>query len=692
MTDLVGKISIAALLAAILLMTGLAPAAMAKQAPGYTYSYWGEPNPAPAAYVLERTLYGGDDAADGKLASPQDVFVDGKRNIYIADTGNDRIFVLNERFRTQRVLQTFDNGGQADSFRQPEGVFAAPNGDIYVADTQNRRIVVLTEDGRLLREFGEPRSSLIRPGFQYMPTKVAADRLGQIYVISRGSYEGIMQFDADGEFVGFLGTNRVQFKPIDLLWKRISTRAQRDRMAQFIPIEFNNLAIEPNGFLFTTTSEENANEPIKRLNVSGVDILRDKGYFPPKGDIGATLQGSRPGSSIFVDVTTDEAGMYSGLDSKRGRIFTYDKDGNLLYQFGGLGSQQGLFRTPVAIAMLEDRTLILDKDLSRLTVFRPTAYGSAIRSAVGYLDQGQVDPSTAAWEQVLKMNGNFEVAYIGIGKSLLKKGDNRAAMTYFKLGNDRDHYSEAFKRYRQQVVYDNFGYLVLGVFLLGSLVFAAFRLARRRTAGMLYREVGVLKNPLHTMMRPFNGFWEMKFEKKGRVWLAVAILLLLALFSIAKRQFSGFVVNYNNLAQLNSLNEFRFVLLPFLLWVIANWSVTTLMEGEGKFKEIVMATGYALMPMAVIALPQTLYSNLITIDEGAFYYLLDIVGYLWFAWLLFVGTMTIHQYTPGKTVVTMLLTLVAIGILLFLGLLFFSMIQQMISFAVSLYREIGFRW
>lgn len=691
MTVLAWKKTIAALFAAVLLSAGLVPAARAEQAPGYVYSYWGEPNPAPAAYLPERTLYGGDLAA-GKLSSPQDLHVGGDRKIYIADTGNSRILVLNDQLRTQQVLDGFDNNGKPDSFNQPEGVFAAQNGDIYVADTQNRRIVALTADGQFLKAFGVPQSSLIRPGFQYEPTKVVADKAGQIYVISRGSYEGIMQFDSDGEFEGFLGTNRVKFNPADLLWKRISTKAQRDQMAQFIPIEFNNLAIESNGFLFTTTSEENASEPIKRLNVSGVDILRSKGYFPPKGDIKVSLQSSQPGSSIFVDVTPDEAGIYSGLDSKRGRIFAYDKDGNLLYVFGGLGSEQGMFRTPVSIAMLDDRTLILDKDLSRLTVFRPTSYGSAIRDAVRYLDQGKVDQSTASWQQVLKMNGNFEVAYIGIGKSLLKKGDNKAAMSYFKLGNNREYYSEAFKRYRQQIVYDDFGYIALGVFLFIALIFAASKLAKRRTAGAFYQDVGVIKNPFYTTVHPFNGFWEMKFEKKGRVRLAVAIVLLLALFSIVKRQFSGFVVNYNNLAQFNSLNEFKFVLLPFLLWVVANWSITTLMEGEGKFKEIVTATGYALMPMVLIALPQTLYSNIITADESSFYYLLDTIGYIWFVWLLFVGTMTVHQYTPGKTIVTMLLTLVVIGIMLFLGLLFFSMVQQMVSFVVSLYREIGFRW
>ncbi|TFE25245.1 hypothetical protein E2980_14145 [Cohnella luojiensis] len=672
-------------------LLGTATPASAQADTGYTYSYWGDPNPAPAAYEPVRTMYGSD-LSLGKLSSPQDLYISKDRKIYLADTGNNRIIVMDDRFKVLRTISEFDRGGKKDQFNGPEGVFAAPNGDIYVADTLNRRVVRLSADGRFLQQIGAPESTLLRQGFQFTPIKLATDKAGQVYVASRGSYEGIMEFDSDGVFTGYIGTNRVRFNPLDLLWKRISTKAQRSQMEQFIPIEFNNLSIEDNGFIYTTTSEENGSQPIKHMNVSGVDILRSKGYFPPKGDIRVSMTGSKPGSSIFVDVTEDEAGMYSALDSKRGRIFTYDKDGNLLYEFGNLGSQAGLFRTPSAIAMLGDQIVVLDKDYSRLTLFRPTKYGSAIREAVRNLDAGKVEESTAAWEQVLKLNSNYEVAYIGIGKSLLKQGDNKEAMAYFKLGNNREYYSQAFKRYRQDAVYDNFGYIVLGIGLIIAAAYTAMKLAKRRTAGRHFVEVGVLKNPFYTMIHPYKGFWEMKFEKVGRVKLAVLIVVLLALFTILKRQFSGFVVNYNNLAELNSINELKFVLLPFVLWCLANWSLTTLMDGEGKFKEILTATGYALMPLVVISLPQTLYSNLITVDESAFYYLLDSAAYLWSFWLLFVGTMTVHQYTPLKTVSTMALTLVVIGIILFLGLLFFSMMQQVINFVMSFYRELALRW
>ncbi|SDW56341.1 YIP1 family protein [Paenibacillus sp. CF384] len=674
----------------VMLMLGICAPASAASLDGYNYSYWGEAVPAPDPYRAAEVIYG-PDLNIGPMVSPQDMYISSTGAIYIADTGNSRVIVLDKKLGVERVITEFDHAGKKDTFNQPEGVFADAKGHLFVADTQNRRIIELSADGEFVREINEPKSSLIREGFQFTPIKLVVDKAERLYLISRGSYEGIMEFDSDGVFSGFIGTNRVKFSPMDLFWKRISTKKQRDQMEQFIPLEFNNIAIDDDGFMYTTTVEENSDSPIKKLNPSGVDILRSKGYFPPKGDIGTMEVGSFPGSSIFVDVTQDAGGMYSALDSKRGRIFSYDKDGNLLYMFGGLGAEQGKFRTPSAIGLQGDRVIVLDKDNNRLTVFEPTRYGQLIRDAVTSLYNGKVEQSTTAWKQVLKLNSNFEVAYIGIGKSLLKQGDNKEAMTYFELGNNRENYSEAFKRYRKEIVMDRFGTIVLSLAAAIGIIYAMIKLMRRRAASGYYKEVGPLKNPFYTMLHPFNGFWEMKFEKQGRVKIAAFILFLLVLLTIVKRQYSGFVVNFNNPAELNSINELKYIILPFLLWCVANWSLTTLMDGEGKFKEIVMATGYSLLPFVIIYLPQTLYSRFITADESSFYYLLDTVAIVWFIALLFVGTMTIHQYSAGKTVLTMLLTLVVIGIMLFLGVLFFSMLQQMISFMMSLYHELSFR-
>ncbi|MFD1174908.1 Yip1 family protein [Paenibacillus puldeungensis] len=200
-----------------------------------------------------------------------------------------------------------------------------------------------------------------------------------------------------------------------------------------------------------------------------------------------------------------------------------------------------------------------------------------------------------------------------------------------------------------------------------------------------------LKFPLHVIVHPFDGFWDMKYEKRGKLRVALGIVALLVLAIIVQKQFAGFLVNFSDPRRLNSLGELVFVVLPFLLWCISNWSVTTLMGGEGKFKEIVMATSYALVPMVLIYPPMTLVSRFMVQEETAFYYLLNTVAVIWFLGLLFVGIMTVHQYTAAKTILTMLLTVIVMGIIVFLGTLIFSMLQQIYEFVANIYREIIFR-
>ncbi|SEM79318.1 Yip1 family protein [Paenibacillus sp. OV219] len=200
-----------------------------------------------------------------------------------------------------------------------------------------------------------------------------------------------------------------------------------------------------------------------------------------------------------------------------------------------------------------------------------------------------------------------------------------------------------------------------------------------------------LKFPLHLIVRPFDGFWDMKYEGKGKLKVALLILLALILTTILQKQFAGFLVNMVDPRSLNSLDDLEFTILPFLLFCIANWSITTLMEGEGKFKEIVMATGYALLPIVLINLPMTFISRFMTQEETAFYYLLNSISSIWFVVLLFVGIMTVHQYTPAKTVLTMVLTVVAMGFVVFIATLAFSLGSQLYWFIYDVYREIIFR-
>jgi len=462
------------ILAAALLLASIRPAA-ATAAPyeGYVYSWWGEAVHSPIAYLPSRSITG-QEAGGEPWQAANDLFAAADGSLYVLDSGSGTIIVLDREWQLQDRIYAFERDGEPDSFRNPEGLFVTPSGHIYVADTDNSRIVELGPDGEFVREIGAPQSDVLSAGFTFFPRKVIVDKAGRIYVIARGVFDGIIEFDSDGVFTGFMGTNRVAFDPIDLFWKTVSTQEQRDKMIRFVPIEFNNLALDGEGFIYTTTADRTSLSPVKRLNPSGIDVLRiTDAYLPPIGDYARVR-------STFVDIDAVGSGVYRALDSTRGRVFTYNEDGSLLYVVGGLGNQRGTFRNPVALANHEDRLYVLDRDLGRITEFAPTRFGELVNEANALYAGGKHHEAAELWQEVIKLDANYEMAYVGIGKSLLRQGEFKQALTYLKLGNDRIYYSKALAKYRREYMQENFGFymtILLGMLLL---VLIGRGLARRQ--------------------------------------------------------------------------------------------------------------------------------------------------------------------------------------------------------------------
>lgn len=202
-----------------------------------------------------------------------------------------------------------------------------------------------------------------------------------------------------------------------------------------------------------------------------------------------------------------------------------------------------------------------------------------------------------------------------------------------------------------------------------------------------------MKYPFYLILHPFDGFWELKYERnqKQSLIFAIVILFMLALTNILSSQYSGFVVNIVNPKSMNSFMEIIYVLVPVLFFCIANWSLTTLLDGEGKFVEIFTSTCFALTPLVLINFPWIWLSNVISMEESVFYYFSSSLALIWFVFMLFIGNMTVHQFSPSKSILTILLTIVAMGFMAFLSLLFFSLIQQIVSFISVIYQELALR-
>ncbi len=206
---------------------------------------------------------------------------------------------------------------------------------------------------------------------------------------------------------------------------------------------------------------------------------------------------------------------------------------------------------------------------------------------------------------------------------------------------------------------------------------------------MLRRET--LSYAFYVIFHPLDGFWDLKREKRGSVGAALLFVVLTIITLAVEKLNTAFMFNPNRLSEVNVLVEIITVTLVFTLWCVANWCTTSLMDGKGRMKDIITAMGYALVPIVLLRLPMVLLSHVITLEEGTFYYIIGFISYAWTGILVFIGTMMTHEYTLGKTIFTCLITIVGMAIILFIGLMFFHVISEIIVFVSTIYKEIRFR-
>lgn len=663
----------------------------------YNYDTNGNASKTPMPYIAVREITGLD-LGIGEFSKPGDIYRDYKGNIYICDSGNNRIVVLNSDYTLQKVIDTFQDGYFPGEFANPSGVYVDPNTDLlYIADTDNARVIALDENMVMVIRVNKPyQPGLLEDDFIYAPTKVVVDNGGRIFVVSKNTYEGLMQFDQYGNFLGFVGANKVSISPIEYFWKSIATDAARSKMELTLPTEFSNLEIDKEGFIYTTTSiisEGGAKILIRRQNPSGDDVLKTSEYLPIAGDIqyDNIYGGDNNGPSSFVDVVVGDDGIYSALDAKRSRIFTYDADGNLLYIFGGNGNNGndlGTFYTPSSMIKNGDDFAILDMAKGTISIFEPTKYGRLINEAAAANYNGMYEEAAEIWNEVIKLNCNYEQAYTGIGISQLRSGDYEAAMESFKLGSNRYYYSKAFKEFRQGWLEQNFVWIVIVLIVLFvAMCIGITHSEKNREMNKRKTINNKVKFAFYCLGHPFDGFYEMKYRKMGHLGISAVVVGATVMGFVIMKQLTGFILNYNDPNEFNIVNEIVTVLGPFLLFCIINWCVTTLMDGEGKFFDIVNATATSLIPLAISFIPLTIFSNCVTQDDAAFYHVLFAIVIAYTAFLIMIAVMEVHQYSFAKTIGSLIITVLGMVICVFILLLFVNLINTMFDFVVRLYTE-----
>lgn len=207
----------------------------------------------------------------------------------------------------------------------------------------------------------------------------------------------------------------------------------------------------------------------------------------------------------------------------------------------------------------------------------------------------------------------------------------------------------------------------------------------------LTRFVRSLRYALYVIVHPFDGFWDLKHEKRGSMAAAHVIVFMTLMTTLWIKQFSGFLFVKVDWESVNVWSEMAQVLLPLIIWCVSNWCLTTLFDGLGSLSDVYITTAYALTPYVLIQIPLIIMSNVITVDEGALYTFFSSVSIVWCAALLVIGMMQTHDYTMGKTILAIFASLLGMVIIIVLCLLIFSMTSEAIGYVVTLIREIMVR-
>ena len=685
----------------------------------YVYDVYGEALYSPDAYTAINSVGSDYMGLELPIENPGDMVTDEAGNVYIADTGNNRIVVLDRYYKVNFTISEFSNDqGVPDKLTAPQGVFVSePNEKygklIWVCDTGSNRIVVFDELGNFQRIVEEPESSLFDQDSVYKPVAMAVDAYNRLYVVSSTTYQGIIVMTDEGEFTGFIGAQAVQMSAWEIIWRRFQTKEQREASEQKVSTEFNNITINKNkGLVYVTTStidegavsgaitgkdKSGTNSPVKLLNANGAEIMRRNGFWMPAGEIDFSSRSTDEitGVSTIIDAAVGPEDTWSIIDEKRNRIYTYDFDGNLLFAFGDNGTMLGNLGSIEAIAYQGETMLILDKTNDNITVFQRTEYGDILLDAIAAEATQDFDLAINLWTDVLKRNSNFDSAYVGIGQAMYRNKDYANSLTYFESAYDTDNWSNSYKELRKEWMSTYFLLLLLiivGIIVAVMLFFKWMGKINKRvaTSGKKRTFGQEIAYGFHIIFHPFDGFWDLKHEKRGSVRGAIFFIVLAIATFYYQAIGQGYLLDpYASLASLWA--QVFGVLVPLFLFVLANWCLTTLFEGEGSFKDIFVAAGYCLLPIPLLVIPTTIYSNFCITTETDIIGFISTFAFIWLGLLLFFGTMVTHDYSMGKNIITVIGTVVGMVFIMFLAVLFTTLVGKIVGLVTNIVDEIQYR-
>lgn len=629
--------------------------------------------------VLTQDAYQPVAEVDLDIKGASDLFIAPDGLMYIADTEHGRILKLKD-------FEEVGSFGE-DVLTGPTGIFVDAEGVMYVVDAKQNKIVIFDADGKVLNEFGRPTEPLFGKNREFLPRKIAVDARKNLYLISEGSVNGIVQMNTAGNFIGYFGANASTMSLKMILQRMFLTPEQLDQFVRNEAASPSNIAIDSQSLVYTITAGTNPRQTIRKFTVAGKNIYPDT-Y----------------GSSTFRDIHVNDSGIVLAVDAN-GQIFEFDSNGWLLFLFGAkdTGDQRlGTLLNPVAIDGDDDFIYVLDQDKDTVTVFETTAFARQVHEGMRLFTEGYYEEAKPYFEEVLNANGSFILSYQAIADAYFKAGDYPAALTAYRYAEDQRGYSQAFWELRNEVLQRTLTQALGWIFGLWLLSLVATPLDRRYhwsspittwlNGLRRFRLIDDFVFMFRFIRHPSDSFYYIKTGERGSLLFAFLVYAVIIVIRVVTLYVTGFsFAPYVTLSQIPLETEVLTTLGLFLLWNGANYLVSTISDGEGRVRDVIIGSAYSLFPYVLFALPIALVSNVLTLNESFIYsFSLDLM-WAWVGIMLFMMVKEIHNYSFSETVRNVLITLFTMALFLLTGYILYILFNQLFDFVAAIVQEVGLR-
>lgn len=612
-----------------------------------------------------------------------DMKITDDEEIYIADTGGKRILVSDIN---GNLLRVYGEG----ILTEPTGIFVTEDKYLYVADKGAQKIIVMNSEGDVVKEYTKPDHPLYGAGVEFKPQKLAVDSKGIMYILCEGNTNGIVQISPTdgGTFLGYYGTNITSVTFLDIFRRAILTDEQLAKLPKNLPKTPKNLFIDEKGLVYTVTQGgAKDGTGLRKLNVAGNNLITPDLVDPLP-------------SAVSV-------GNYENIYvvSEQGYVYEYNKDGSLLFVFGGKDSGRlriGLFQKAVAIDVdKSDNIYVLDQEKNEIQVFKPTEFTDLVHEALYLYQSGRYEKSKEPLQEVIQMNSLFDYANQAMGQAYLQEENYQVAMKYFRMAKDKTGYSDAFWEVRNIWLQDN----LVKVFLIVVAVIVSWKLTkyiqkRNQLFNPIIRRVEAFKNkPLisklnytwYFIRHPIDGSYGIKMENKASYLCANILLILFIVVFLINKYGVGFIIKTVPDGRYDIFADIGGIVSAFLLLTSCSYLVCTINDGEATFKQLYSAYMYALGPYLIIKIAIVLLSNVITFNEIFLVQFSNFCLYSWIGVLLFLAIKEVNDYSVKETAKVIFLTIFFALIVVLLIFVLYVLTTQVYDFIESIIREAVYR-